>query len=178
MNPDSKIVLVGMPGSGKSTLGRDAALQFNLDFYDLDECIEKAAGARITSIFEEKGEGYFRRLESQVLGQMLKQDKGFILATGGGAPCFNHNMQLINRYSVSVFLDVPLNVILNRLTGTQVEKRPLFYGLDTSEIILKLKSMYEERSPYYEKAKIKLSGEDISTELLVSEWMAHLKVKP
>jgi shikimate kinase len=177
MNPKSKIVLVGMPGSGKSTLGKAAASQFNLDFFDLDDCIEKEAGTKITTIFEQRGEGYFRRLEAQVLEQMLKLDQGFVLATGGGAPCYHQNMKLINRHAVSVYLEVPLNVILDRLTGAQVEKRPLFYGLDTSEIILKLKSMYEDRSPFYEKAKIKLSGEDISTELLVSEWMAHLKVK-
>ncbi len=178
MNPDNKIVLVGMPGSGKSTLGKAAAAQFNLDFFDLDDCIEQEAGAKITSIFEAHGEGYFRKLESQVLEQLLEAEQGFVLATGGGAPCFNKNMKLINQHAVSVYLDVPLNIILNRLTGAQVEKRPLFYGMDTGEVILKLKSMYEVRSPYYEKAKIKLSGEDISTELLVSEWMAFLKVKP
>lgn len=178
MNMKNKIVLVGMPGSGKSTLGKEVARQFGFDFFDLDHCIEKEAGAKISSIFEKHGEAHFRKLETQVLTGILQMDQAFVLATGGGAPCFDKNMQLINQYAISVYLEVPLNVLLNRLTGAQVAKRPLFYGMDTSEIILKLKSMFEERSPFYEMAKIKLSGEDISTELLISEWLAYLKVKP
>ncbi|WP_114748712.1 shikimate kinase [Pleomorphovibrio marinus] len=175
---EKKIVLVGMPGSGKSTLGKDVARKFGYAFFDLDDCIEKEAGAKITTIFEKYGEGFFRKLETEVLNGLLQLDQAFVLATGGGAPCFNKNMRVINQYAISIYLDVPLNVILNRLTIGQVAKRPLFFGMDTSEIILKLKGMFEQRSPYYEKAKIKLSGEDISTELLISEWMAFLKVKP
>ncbi|WP_162341664.1 shikimate kinase [Cyclobacterium salsum] len=173
-----KIVLVGMPGSGKSTLGKELAKRLNFPFYDLDDLIEEKEGKKIASLFPEKGEGYFRKLETAVLSGLLQREEAFVLATGGGAPCYNENMELINGSAVSVFLDVPLNHILERLTQTQVELRPLFSGMDTSEIILKLKNMYVERCSFYEKAKIKLRGEDISPELLISSWMPLLKIKP
>ncbi|MFC4873699.1 shikimate kinase [Negadavirga shengliensis] len=176
MNPN-KIVLVGMPGSGKSTLGVELAKQLGFSFYDLDTLIEQREKSGISDIFSAKGEGYFRKLESAVLKGVLLRDESFILATGGGAPCFNENMALINEHGLSVYLDVPLNQILNRLTSNQIEIRPLFAGLETGEIILKLKNMYFERQKYYEKAIIKLRGEDISTELLISEWMRILKIK-
>lgn len=173
-----KIVLVGMPGSGKSTLGKELARRLNFTFYDLDDLIEDREGKKIASLFSEKGEGYFRKLETNVLAETLRREEAFILATGGGAPCYNENMELINSHAISVFLDVPLNHILERLTQTQVDKRPLFSGMDTSEIILKLKNMYVDRCGFYEKAKIKLRGEDISPELLISYWMPLLKAKP
>jgi shikimate kinase len=172
-----KIVLVGMPGSGKTTLGREVAKGLGFRFYDLDHLIEEKAGVRIATIFSEKGEGFFRKLESEVLLSTLQKEEAFILSTGGGAPCFNGNMDTINEYTLSVYLEVPLSELLSRLTGGQIQKRPLFYGLETGEIVLKLKSMYELRHPFYEMAKIKLSGEDISAELLIGEWMAFLKGK-
>jgi len=177
MDPN-KIVLVGMPGSGKSTLGKEIAKQINFQFYDLDTLIEEKAEKVIPEIFVERGEGYFRKLESDILEATLAAGGSFVLATGGGAPCFNQNMKRINRYALSVFLDVPLNHILDRLTASEVHSRPLFTGLETTEIILKLKNMHLERSKYYEKAAIKLSGEDITTEHLISEWMRMLKIKP
>lgn len=170
-----KIVLVGMPGSGKTTLGRDIAKGLGFRFYDLDYLIEAKAGVRISAIFSEKGEGFFRDMESEVLLSTLQREESFILSTGGGAPCFNGNMDIINQHALSVYLEVPLSELLSRLTGGQVQKRPLFYGLETGEIVMKLKSMYELRHPFYEMSKIKLSGEDISAELLIGEWMALLK---
>ncbi|WP_158858405.1 shikimate kinase [Lunatibacter salilacus] len=172
-----KIVLVGMPGSGKTTLGRDISKRLDFRFYDLDHLIEAKAGKRISTIFSENGEGFFREMESEVLLSCLKKNESFVLSTGGGAPCFNGNMEVINKYAVSIYLEVPLSQLLSRLTGGQVQKRPLFYGLEPGDIISKLKSMYEQRYPFYEMAKIKLSGEDISAELLIGEWMAMLKGK-
>ena len=172
-----KIVLVGMPGSGKSTLGKVLAEKLNWKFFDLDDLIEKAAGIPIATIFPTHGEGYFRDLESSVLENVLIKDEGFVLATGGGAPCYNENMDLINQNSVSVYLDVPLNNILDRLTNTELAIRPLFSGLDTYQITLKLKDMHSQRSPFYEKAKIKLRGEDNSPELLIAKWAHFLEIK-
>ncbi|MEX0882573.1 MAG: shikimate kinase, partial [Cyclobacteriaceae bacterium] len=140
--------------------------------------IEEWEGMPIAEIFEKKGEAYFRKTESDVLQATLMRNEPFILATGGGSPCFNQNMKKIKKLALSVYLEVPLNHLLERLTRTQLEIRPLFFGMDTGEIILKLKSMYIERVKYYEQSQIILRGEDISPELLISEWMRLLKTKP
>ncbi len=175
MNIPIRIVLVGMPGSGKSTFGKTLATQLNFKFVDLDFYIEKQSGKKIRDIFQEEGEGIFRELETAYLHELLENQEGFVLSTGGGTPCFNDNMDYINQNSISVYLEVSLSEILNRLHNDELSKRPLFSGLDEGEIILKLKNLLAERGSYYNQAKIKLSGEDISTEHLTSELMNFFK---
>jgi shikimate kinase len=172
---NTKIVLVGMPGSGKSTLGKKLALQLDFPFYDLDEVIVKQEKKSIPDIFLAEGEGYFRKAETEALEGQLDSKESMVLATGGGAPCFNDNMDRINRKAVSVFLDVPLIQIILRLNSSEVALRPLFQGLDAGEISAKLTDLYTARVGYYDQAKIKLSGEDISTELLISELMSFFR---
>jgi shikimate kinase len=172
---NTKIVLVGMPGSGKSTLGKKLALQLGFPFYDLDEVIVKQERKSIPDIFLAEGEGYFRKAETEALERQLDSKESMVLATGGGAPCFNDNMDRINQKAVSVFLDVPLIQIILRLNSSEVALRPLFQGLDAGEISAKLTDLYTARVGYYDLAKIKLSGEDISTELLISELMSFFR---
>lgn len=175
MRPPLKIVLVGMPGSGKSTFGRMLARELNFVFIDLDHLIEKEEGRLIKDIFEEEGEGKFRELETYYLNQALDNVEGFVLSTGGGTPCFNDNMDSINGKGISVFLDVPLVELQRRLTKDSASQRPLFFGMNTGEITLKLKDLIAIRGSYYDQAKIKLSGDDPSTELLMSELMNFFK---
>ncbi|WP_439489875.1 shikimate kinase [Algoriphagus sp.] len=169
MEKDLKIVLVGLPGSGKSTFGKQLAAMLQFPYFDLDTVIEKKYRMKIPDIFSEYGEGEFRTMESQVLKDFLDQEGSYVLASGGGCPCFNDNMDLINQKAVSVYLDVPLEEISARLGVSKAQNRPLFFGLDQGEITLKLKSLLFERGYFYDQSKIKLSGEDFSTELLVSE---------
>jgi shikimate kinase len=175
MRTPLKIVLVGMPGSGKSTFGKQLAQQLNFVFVDLDQVIEKETGRSIAEIFQHEGEGKFRDLESYYLEKCLGAVEGFVLATGGGTPCFNDNMDLINKESISIFLDVSLNEIYLRLHKDHSGKRPMFAGLDEGEIILKLKNLLAQRERFYRQAKIKLSGDDISTEHLMSEMMTFFR---
>lgn len=175
MNKPLKIVLIGLPGSGKSTFGRSLALTLKLPYYDLDQLIEERFEIKIPDIFSKFGEGKFREWETETLAWILKQDESFVLASGGGCPCFNDNMDLINELGISVYLDVPLEEISLRLSGTKVQNRPMFQGLDAGEMTLKLKNLLSQREFFYEQAKIKLSGEDFSAELLVSELINLFK---
>lgn len=171
MRTPLKIILLGLPGSGKSTYGRLVASRLNFAFVDLDQVIETETGKKIREIFQEEGEGKFRDIESHYLEKVLNNVEGFVLATGGGTPCFNDNMDLINQHGVSVYLEVSLEEIFTRLLKDKGGKRPLFAGLDEGEIILKLKNLLAEREHFYNQAKIKLSGDDVSAEHLISELL-------
>ncbi|MDR7131726.1 shikimate kinase [Algoriphagus sp. 4150] len=175
MGKDLKIVLVGLPGSGKSTFGKQLATVLKFPYYDLDHLIEDQFQMKIPDIFSRYGEGQFRTWETEVLQKFLKREDSYVLATGGGCPCFNDNMDLINEKAVSVYLDVPLEEISYRLGLAKAQNRPMFLGLDQGEITLKLKSLLVERDYFYRQSKIKLSGEDFSAELLVSELIRLLK---
>ena len=175
MNKQLKVVLVGLPGSGKSTFGKQLAKEMDFPFLDLDQLIEERYQLKISEIFSIHGEGTFRDWESLVLQDTLNQDHAFILASGGGTPCFNDNMDLINAEAISVYLDVPLGSISRRLQSSKAQQRPLFQGLDQGELTLKLKSLLVSREYFYNQSKIKLSGEDFSAELLLVELISRLK---
>ena len=175
MSKQFKIVLVGLPGSGKSTFGRQLSSELNFPFYDLDQLIEEKYQLKIPDIFSKYGEGQFRTWETETLEWILERDESYVLASGGGCPCFNANMELINSKSISVYLDVPLDEISGRLGVSRIQNRPMFLGLDQGEIILKLKSLLVQRDYFYNQAKIKLSGEDFSAELLISELIRLIK---
>jgi shikimate kinase len=175
MSKQLKVVLVGLPGSGKSTFGRQLAKEMNFPFLDLDQLIEEQVQLKISEIFSIHGEGTFREWESLALQEVLKQERAFVLASGGGTPCFNDNMDLINSQAISVYLDVPLGSISRRLQHSKAQQRPLFQGLDQGELTLKLKSLLVSREYFYNQAKIKLSGEDFSAELLLVELISRLK---
>lgn len=175
MSKGLKVVLVGLPGAGKTTFGKQLAKELNFPFFDSDGLIEQKHQMKIPVIFSLYGEGKFRDWESEVLEDILKTEQSFVLSTGGGAPCFNDNMDLINSKAISVYLDVPLDVISQRLYSSKIQNRPMFEGLDNGEITLKLKSLLAQREYFYNQAKIKLSGEDFSAEYLMYELINQLK---
>jgi shikimate kinase len=175
MKEPMKIVLVGMPGSGKSTIGKVLARRLNLPFIDLDQLIEKETQRKISEIFSKEGEGHFRDLETEFLNKILDKSEGFVLSTGGGTICFNDNLEMINLKSISIYVDVPLEDIKSRLQKDKANRRPMFAGLDEGEMMMKLISLFAERKKYYEQAKIKLSGEDVTPDQLVSELLMTLR---
>ena len=106
------VVLVGMPGSGKSTVGRLLAERLGREFVDMDECIVQAAGKPISEIFAESGESGFRDLESRVLADVIAQRNSLVIATGGGAILRDENVQMLRRNGRLYFLDRPLDDLL------------------------------------------------------------------
>jgi shikimate kinase len=149
-----KIFLVGMPGAGKSTLGRPLAEALLLPFVDQDKEIERRAGKTVQAIFAEDGEAHFRVLESEVLKHWAAIDMNFVMATGGGAPCFHDGMAVINEVGISVFLDVPVEELLSR-TATD-KGRPLLQAEDLVEKKIKLTALYDRRQTCYAQAQIVL----------------------
>lgn len=154
-----KIYLVGMPGSGKTTLGKKVAAELAMNFVDLDHEIETFAGQTIPQIFIEKGEQHFREIESRLLFEWASTSQSFIMATGGGAPCFFNGMEVINKTGLSIFLDTPVKVLLDRLK--EKNDRPLLNaGSDEREkTLIKL---LETRMPCYRKARVTVVNPDMN----------------
>ncbi|GAB2773831.1 shikimate kinase [Rhabdobacter roseus] len=159
------IFLVGMPSSGKSTLGKKLARRLGYRFVDLDEYIVRDQKRSITDIFSQDGEGYFREVESRVL-KTIVPNRALVVATGGGAPCFFDNMDYIKASGLSVFLDVPPAALARRIQSHGQDDRPLLSGATALEKELTRK--YLLRRPYYSRADLILSGE-MNVEQLVEQ---------
>jgi shikimate kinase len=147
-----KIYLIGMPGSGKSTLGRQLADQFSLPFVDLDKVIEDHEQKDVKDIFREQGEDHFRLIESKLLHEWAGSEKSFVMATGGGAPCFHQGIDIINQTGLSIFLDVSLDVLLKRLHAKT--DRPLLNVIDGENKDEKLRALRTSRLSCYQQAHL------------------------
>lgn len=143
-----KVFLVGMPGSGKSRMAKFISSVTDLSYKDLDDEIERTEGKSIKEIFKNHGEIYFRNKETKILKNIIEKDKNLIIATGGGTPCFNHNIDLINKSGLSIFLNTSLDVIVERIS--RKNKRPLFQNKDVEETV---KKMFQERIKFYSKSR-------------------------
>lgn len=169
-----KIFLVGLLGSGKSYLGKALSQAANLPFIDLDEAIELQEGISIAEIFSRHDEAYFRKVEAEVLRTQTQSRSDFVMATGGGAPCFHHNMQYMNAAGTTVFINTPITTIVQRMDAQQVLQRPLLAGTSESSLKEKLKNILQQRISFYEQAHISCNGESITAEQLLQLLKNHL----
>ena len=147
-----RIYLVGFMGSGKSYWGRLWAEEKDYLFIDIDEYIEKSEGQNIDMIFEKKGEKYFRQIESSVLRSTMEYDD-CIIACGGGTPCFDENMNWMNAYGTTIFLQSTASQLLENIL-LETDKRPLIKNIDQSELLDYIEQKLSERIEYYKKASI------------------------
>ena len=154
-----KIFLIGFMGCGKSTMGRSLASSLKMTFVDLDNFLEEKYFRTIPEIFAEEGEAAFRSMERKVLDEVSAFDD-VIVATGGGAPCFFDNMEIMNAAGFCVFLDVTTDSLLSRLIHAKTE-RPLIQGKSPEELHAFIEVMMKKRRPFYEKARYILKGSEI-----------------
>jgi len=142
-----------MPGCGKSTFGRKVAREMELEFFDLDKEIINSEQRPITEIFEIEGEEYFRKIESRLLRDVTLNNHNFIMATGGGAPCFHNNMDFMNENGHTIYIDTPIEILIERLSLRGIEKRPLIKKIGQENLLEGLTNKLNNRLPYYRKAK-------------------------
>ena len=164
-----KIFLIGLPGSGKSTIGKSLAHELACTFVDLDKEIEKEEGRTIKKIFKEMKEGYFRQLESRALKKWCQSPDSFVMATGGGAPCFFDNIEQINKAGKSIFLDVPAREIAKRIMNSHISERPLFSTDDLESLKDRVEFMRSQRINFYKQAHITIAGERIEIKELMEK---------
>lgn len=151
---DRPIVLVGLMGVGKSTIGRKLASLIGSDFVDADEEIESAAQMSISEIFDQFGEGYFRDGERRVIARLMEEQHG-VIATGGGAFCNAETRQLILDTGIALWLDADIETLVERTSRKNT--RPLLQGGDPREI---LERLAKEREPHYSQSHVRVVSAD------------------
>jgi shikimate kinase len=163
------IVLVGMMGVGKSSIGRRLAMRLGIPFVDADAEIEKAAGMSISDIFAHRGEADFRGGEARVIARLL--DGGpQVLAAGGGAFMNEATRQAICAKGVSIWLKADLDVLLRRISKRRNE-RPL---LQTGDPEATLRALLVEREPTYAQADLTVHSREVAHDAIVAEIIAAL----
>ena len=148
-----KIVLLGYMASGKSSIGKRIGKKLQLPFIDLDDYISEREQLTIPELFKTKGEIYFRKKETQFLKELLKNENEFVLALGGGTPCYGNNMNIVNEFGVSFYLKSSLQNSYKKLSKAKNKQtRPLISTISNDDLKEFIAKHLFERSPFYEQA--------------------------
>jgi len=161
------ITLLGYMGSGKSTYGRLLAKRLNYNFIDLDDYIVSETHMEIADIFNTKGEKWFRNIETSSLEKLI-EGENLILSLGGGTPISNGNMDIINKYSKSVYLNASVETLFQYLRY-QKAKRPIIKDMSDEELKEFISKHLGERLPFYTKAKLSVVTDNKSIDEIVEE---------
>ena len=149
-----RIILIGYMGAGKTTVGRQLAVNLGLQFYDLDWYIEMMYHTRVADIFAKRGEEGFREIERNMLHEVAEFEN-VVLSCGGGTPCFFDNMDYMNSLGDTVYLQARPEVLAMHLKMGKVE-RPLIKGKSEEELLQYIRQSLQKREPFYTKAKYTL----------------------
>ncbi len=147
---DQNIYLVGFMGSGKSTVGFALARKLNRRFIDTDDWIEKEVGKKITRIFADDGEHFFRQKEKGVIDKVANE-KGYVVALGGGAVIDAGNWTKINSSGMTIYLKYPPTALYQRVKNDN--SRPLLLGAGHDKL-LKIESLLKQREPLYHRCDL------------------------
>ncbi len=159
-------------GSGKSTVGPELAARLQVPFIDLDSEIEAQTGYTITETILNKGELFFRKLEREKLQEVLQRER-FVLSTGGGTPCYYDNIDLINKHSISVYLQYRVPDLYNRLEANKTD-RPLIAHLEGDGLREFIGKHLFERAPYYERSTVIVRAAVKSTNQITEEILSTI----
>jgi len=162
------VVLVGMMGAGKSTIGRRLSSRLGMPFLDADAEIEAAAGMSIPDIFESRGEPDFRDGEARVIARLLDSGPA-VLATGGGAFMRKETRDRIRSKAVSIWLKVDADIIMRRVNKRRAD-RPLLQTADPEATV----GLISEREPVYRQADLTIASRDVPHEKIVEECIEAL----
>jgi shikimate kinase len=171
-----KIFLTGYMGSGKSVVGEILAKKLNYKYVDLDDQIEVIQGKSINDIFEDKGELYFRKLESQILDDILEDNSNMIISLGGGTPCYGDNFERIceQKDAKSIYLKASIQTLTDRLFTEKIH-RPVISHLETREALEEfIRKHLFERAYYYSQSDISVIVDEKKPETIVDQIIEKL----
>ncbi len=167
--PEKSVVLIGLMGAGKSSVGRRLAASLNLPFSDIDHIVEKQAGMSISRIFASEGEDKFREMELDTIKETLDEPV-HIIATGGGAFMRGEVRDIIRQKAISVWLKAPLDILVERVSRKNT--RPLLENGNKQEIMAEL---IKQRYPVYEQADLTVESSTAPHHVVVNEIINQLK---
>lgn len=174
MVKDLKVVLLGYMASGKSTVGRLLSEKIKLPFKDLDAEIERNTEMTVSQIFKQKGELFFRKKEAEVLQQLLSGDEGFVIALGGGTPCYGINLETINTNTEHTFyLKLNVSSLVQRLTHEK-NQRPIVANISDTDLPEFVGKHLFERNRFYMLAKHIINCNQKSEEQVTEEIFKNL----
>jgi shikimate kinase len=148
----TRIFIIGYMGTGKTTVGKELAKSLSLTFVDLDVHIQSQYHKTVPELFEEMGESAFRKIEQQALREVAGFEN-VIISTGGGAPCFFDNMEIMNQAGTTIYIETSPEVLADRLLASK-SVRPLIAGKSREELIPFIAKHLADRERYYKKADI------------------------
>ena len=163
-----KIFLIGFMGCGKTHWGRLLSEKLKVPFFDLDEKIAEHEGRSIAEIFAREGEEYFRLLEKDVLHLLTESHESFVMATGGGTPCFYNNIDYLKKQGTVAWINCSTDCLYQRLVKEK-PARPLISNIPDEELKDYIVKKYSGRKIYYQQANVILPEENISIENLVNK---------
>tara|TARA_B100001758_G_scaffold172718_1_gene149691 strand:- start:156 stop:641 length:486 start_codon:yes stop_codon:yes gene_type:complete len=158
-------------GVGKSTVGKQIATRLNIPFLDTDQKIEEQENNSISNLFQNYGEIYFRKLETNLLNQLKNRQ---VIACGGGLPLFNNNMQHITKTGLSIYLEASSEYLFSRLKNDK-KRRPLIAGLDNDQLKQFIDKELINREEIYNKATYKINIENKTDKETLGEIYTFLR---
>lgn len=168
---DRPVVLVGLMGVGKSSVGKKLAQRLHLPFIDADDAIEAAHDLTISEIFEKFGEAYFRDGERRVIARLL-DGRPKVVATGGGAFVQDETRALIKRDAYSVWIDANIETLVDRVSRRNT--RPLLIGRNPADV---LRELAEKRNPLYAEADFRVMSDDVAHDVMVDRILNALSAR-
>lgn len=168
------VFLIGFMGSGKTTWGKKLANALQVPFVDLDHEIVEHIGMSIPEYFALHGEEKFREIEREILH--AQKNKSGIISTGGGTPCYFENMDWLLENGTVLYLKHSPKSLWNRLSQSDINKRPALKGFTGEELLAFIESKLEERNPFYDRAHILVDQINTPLEELVSLVKANIEL--
>ena len=159
---------MGFIGCGKTHWGKEFRMILQIPFFDLDAKIEESEGKKIEQIFEESGEEYFRHLEKEILYLISESHETFVMATGGGTPCFFNNVDYLKKQGTVIWINCSVDCLFRRLV-LEKDRRPLISNIPTEQLRSFIVKKFSNRKIFYQQAHIILNEDDINIEQVLDK---------